>query len=569
MNTGRRRSFIKMPKVSVVIPTYNRAHLLSGAINSVLNQTFNDLEIIVIDDGSTDNTRGVLEQYGSGINYIYQQRGGRGQVRNTGIKAAKGDYIAFLDDDDIWLPEKLEKQVKFLDANPDIGLAHTFVELIDAQGYPLKEATKKQLQGYKKAAKTGYTYETMSRSCLMFTSTVIVRKECFDKVGFFDPGLEAFEDWDFYLRFALEYRIGTILEPLVRFRIHEAHSTMDEFTRGRIKVSIKHLNMLKAGSNFSYPGRLRYNFYMHLANAYYIDMQFAIFRSYALKALKSRPLALFVSRIGLHFAVSFIPDTVITVLRKGKALFFKKPRLYSQRIIPEEAYGGPLAAHLKRYDFVKRFSKDKVILDAACGAGYGAHYLADAVKEVSGVDISEEAITYAKEHYKEENIHFRVMDVYKLEFPDKYFDLACSFEALEHLDKPEKFLWEIKRVLKKNGVFVFSTPNVKETNHNPENPYHKIEFCRKDLEGILKKYFVNIEIFGQRRRQSSAHYYLQKIDIFHLRAVLPDFLRRVVCHAVATRSWSEAGLGDFVISKERIDQATELIGICKVEGDPK
>jgi len=543
-----------MHKVSVIIPTHNRADLICGAINSSLNQTFRNFEIIVVDDGSTDNTRELLKGYGSSICYIYQEKKGRAEARNRGIKLARGEYIAFLDDDDIWLPQKLEKQVKFLDSNPNIGLAHTFVELIDAQGYLLKEATEKQLKLYKKAAKTGYTYEGMSQSCIIFTSTVIVRKGCLDKVGFFDPDIEAFEDWDFYLRFVLKYQIGTMPEFLTRLRIHDAHTTIDEFNRGRIQVSLKHLGMLKSGGNFSYPKRLRYNFYMHLANTYYIDRQWKMFRAYTIKAIKLKPRALFQERLIPHFLLSFICQS---------------KQLYPERIIPKETSAGPLAAHLKRYNFVKQFCKDKVILDAACGAGYGAHYLADAAKEVSGVDISEEAVAYAKEHYQEENIHFGVMNVYNLEFPDKYFDIACSFETLEHLDKPEKFLWEIKRVLKKDGIFVFSAPNVKKTNHNPENPYHKIEFCKKDLEDTLKKYFVSIEIFGQRRRQSTLHYYLQKIDIFHLRAGLPDFLRSKICQASATRPWDEAGIEDFVISKERVKRATELIGICKVEGDPE
>ncbi len=111
-----------MPKVSVIIPTYNRAHFLCEALDSALSQTFKDFEIIIVDDGSTDNTKQVLEKYGSRIYYIYQENKGRAEARNTGIRRAKGEHIAFLDDDDIWLPNKLEKQVFFLDARPDIGI---------------------------------------------------------------------------------------------------------------------------------------------------------------------------------------------------------------------------------------------------------------------------------------------------------------------------------------------------------------------------------------------------------------------------------------------------------------
>jgi glycosyltransferase involved in cell wall biosynthesis/ubiquinone/menaquinone biosynthesis C-methylase UbiE len=535
-------------KVSVIIPTYNRANFVCEAINSCLNQTFRNFEIIVIDDGSTDNTKEALKRYGSSIRYVYQENQGRAEARNRGIKLAEGEYIAFLDDDDLWLPQKLERQVNFLDFRPQISLAQTFVEIIDAQGNLLKGATEEQLQLYKKAVKADYTYEAMSRSCIMLISTVIVRRECFDKVGFFDPDTESFEDWDFYLRFALKYNIGTIPEFLTRFRRHRKHTTMGEFTHGRIKTLMKHLALLDSGMSIPLIKRIRHNFYLNLANAYYIDRQWKMSREYLLKVIKLKPWALFQGRLVMHFLLSFI--------RQSK-------QFYPERIIPQEISGGPLAAHLTRYDFVKQFCKDKIILDAACGAGYGSDYLAHIAKEVRGVDISEEAIIYAKEHYKKENIHFGLMNIYNLKFPDKYFDIVCSFETMEHLDKPDRFLSEVKRVLKEDGIFVLSTPHVKKTSYNPNNPYHRVEFSKQDFEDILREYFVNIEIFGQRRRQSKLHFYLQQIDFFHLRAMLPDFLRRGICHASATRSWDEASLEDFIITKDKIKHTLALIGVCK------
>src|SRR4030042_4827818 len=104
-----------MPKVSVIIPTYNRGNLVLESIQSVFAQTFSDYEIIVIDDGSTDNTREVLHPYLSKLTYIYEKNSGQSFARNIGILASKGEYIAFLDSDDLWEPEKLETQVKLLD----------------------------------------------------------------------------------------------------------------------------------------------------------------------------------------------------------------------------------------------------------------------------------------------------------------------------------------------------------------------------------------------------------------------------------------------------------------------
>ncbi|MCX5704022.1 MAG: methyltransferase domain-containing protein, partial [Candidatus Omnitrophica bacterium] len=463
---------------------------------------------------------------------------------------------------DIWLPKKLEKQVGFFDSNPDIGLVHNFAEMIDGQGRLLQEEKKKWLKLYMKSMKVGYTYEGMSQLCVMFLSTVMVRRNCFDKVGLFDTGIGAFEDWDFYLRVALEYRIGTIPEFLVRYRFHEMQTAIDEFIRGQIKVSMKHLAMADPGYKPALRNRIRHNFYMRLANAYYSDMQSAMFRYYVAKALKLNPLLLFRPRLVLHFFLSLVPARMIQMLRGLKRPQYNNANIYPERITPEETFGGPLAEHLKRYDFAKHFCANKVVLDAACGVGYGVYCLSEAAKEVIGVDANGEAIAYAGRHYQRKNIQFKMMDVHKLEFSDKYFDIVYSFETLEHLEEPVKFISEVKRVLKDEGMFVVSTPHVKKTTYKPKNPYHKVEFSYKDFEGFLKKYFKNVEIFGQRRLQSTLHYYMQKLDIFHLRALLPSFIRRKICNTVATQSWDETGPGDFVISKEGIKRATQLIGVC-------
>ena len=236
---------------------------------------------------------------------------------------------------------------------------------------------------------------------------------------------------------------------------------------------------------------------------------------------------------------------------------------YPQRIVPEKTSGGSLSVHIKRYDFAKAFCADSIVLDAACGVGYGSYYLSEVAKEVIGVDISEEAIGYAKKYYQKENIRFKVSDIHNLDFPDKYFDVICSFETLEHLNHPERFISGVRRVLKEEGVFIVSTPFAKKTNYNPLNPYHKMESSAQDFEKLLKKYFMNVEIYGQRRLQSDFHYCLQKADIFHLRGVLPVFLRRKICHTVSTRSWDEVRLRDFVIDKEGMNRALAWIGVCR------
>jgi len=123
-----------VPKVSIIIPTYNYAHFITEAIQSVLSQTFQDFEVIVVDDGSTDNTREVLAQFGNKIRYIYQENRGLSAARNTGILNSSGQYLCFLDSDDSLLPEKLELQVKLLDSKVDVDLVYTWWYLVDENG---------------------------------------------------------------------------------------------------------------------------------------------------------------------------------------------------------------------------------------------------------------------------------------------------------------------------------------------------------------------------------------------------------------------------------------------------
>ncbi|NOQ85501.1 MAG: glycosyltransferase, partial [Deltaproteobacteria bacterium] len=114
-----------MPKVSVIIPTYNRAHTLREAIDSVLSQSYNDLELIIVDDGSTDETKVIVSSYIPKLAYIYQERQGVSAARNRGIKHAQGDYISFLDSDDLWLKDKLYLQMKFMESHPEALICYT------------------------------------------------------------------------------------------------------------------------------------------------------------------------------------------------------------------------------------------------------------------------------------------------------------------------------------------------------------------------------------------------------------------------------------------------------------
>lgn len=201
----------KSPTVSVIIPTYNRAHLIGRSIASVLNQTYQDFEIIVIDDGSSDNTEQLILNFGNEkIRYIrHEKNKGQPAARNAGIKAARGNYIAFHDSDDECLPEKLEKVMKvFETAPPSIGVVYSGFYKITGDNItymPTSWVTEKE----------GNIHQQLLRGSCVWAGNMITRKECLEKVGMFDESLPALEDWELTIRISKHYEFKFIEEPLI------------------------------------------------------------------------------------------------------------------------------------------------------------------------------------------------------------------------------------------------------------------------------------------------------------------------------------------------------------------
>jgi glycosyltransferase involved in cell wall biosynthesis len=208
------------PKVTVIIPTYNRAHLIKRAIKSVLNQTFQDFEIIVVDDGSTDNTEEVVKSFNDlRIKYIKHQKNlGASAARNTGIKNSKGEYIAFLDSDDEWLSEKLERQIKIFEETKDKRLGFVYCGAIFIDEKKNKEI-KRLLP-----KKRGDVYKDMLFDSITYGgSHNLIKKEVFDKCDLFDEK-EVFkkggqEDYEMWLRIAKKYNFDFTKEYLVKYYI--------------------------------------------------------------------------------------------------------------------------------------------------------------------------------------------------------------------------------------------------------------------------------------------------------------------------------------------------------------
>lgn len=205
-----------MPEVSVIIPTYNREKYVTKAIDSVLAQTYTDYEIIVVDDGSTDNTKEVMELYMDRIRYIYQENARVSVARNTGIKIAKGEWLAFLDSDDEWLPEKLKNQTTFVQENPSI-VAHTVnVNLTNYNDLDLSSFLhcKFPFEGNEGIIDDPFIRHFKYRTIAMPVA-VMCRKECAIKAGLFDESFVCGEDYDFMCRLALQGSWGYCWDELV------------------------------------------------------------------------------------------------------------------------------------------------------------------------------------------------------------------------------------------------------------------------------------------------------------------------------------------------------------------
>ena len=203
------------PRVSVIIPAYNAAALLRHTLESVLGQSWRDLEVVLVDDGSTDETAQVAESFGGPVRVLRQRNQGPSVARNHGVEAARGSFIAFLDADDLWLPDKLGLQMELFQERPELGLVYTNYQYTDGSKLlPLH-------RGAQKVPFEGWVFRPLLRDNFLATSTVVVRRECLQQVGGFDPALEISEDYDLWLRVAREYPVGYVPAPLARYRFHD------------------------------------------------------------------------------------------------------------------------------------------------------------------------------------------------------------------------------------------------------------------------------------------------------------------------------------------------------------
>lgn len=224
-------------KASIIIPVNNGERYIRQTINSALAQTYSDFEVIVVDDGSSDNTRNILASYGNRIRYIYQENKGPAAARNTGYRVANGQYLLFLDSDDLIPPEKLARHIDFLETWPQHELAYSAWHFLSDDG--------STILGEKRPRKEGHLLVDMLRRSFVMVSpgAVVIKRTCLDRIGLFDesPALIGTEDTDLWLRIAAAgYTFGYIDQPLLQYRVR--HDSVSSNTARKIEVRTARLD---------------------------------------------------------------------------------------------------------------------------------------------------------------------------------------------------------------------------------------------------------------------------------------------------------------------------------------
>jgi glycosyltransferase involved in cell wall biosynthesis len=201
------------PMVSVIIPSYNHAHFVGDAIRSVLNQEYDRFEIILVDDGSTDNTGEVVAQFGFRVRYTYQPNQGLSAARNKGLRLARGELIGFLDADDLYEPDYLGTLVSLLKTNPHADGVHCACRFVDMYNQPLPQFAGRCVPPDK-------LYPNLLQGNFMTPNCMLIYRRCYQKVGGFDTSLSSCEDWDMWLRISRVFNIISTNRVLVRYRVY-------------------------------------------------------------------------------------------------------------------------------------------------------------------------------------------------------------------------------------------------------------------------------------------------------------------------------------------------------------
>ncbi|WP_171051758.1 glycosyltransferase family 2 protein [Alteribacter natronophilus] len=247
----------KKPLVSVIVPCFNSERWIHETLGSIFDQSYPNIEVIVVDDGSTDNTKSIVENYTNKVMYYYQKNKGPSAARNLGLKKANGEYIAFLDSDDLWEKEKLSEQIQFLEKNRDVHLVFSNVTVMNEEGVCLYIHSNKVPIDREQLVKKLFLGQIT-----MNTPTITARKESVISVGGFDEKLPLREDHFFLMLMAHEFKVFHFTKPLVKRRVNE--KSMSNTVNADNIFDLNEPFILKSFDKFPYLAKYRRNVYSRL-----------------------------------------------------------------------------------------------------------------------------------------------------------------------------------------------------------------------------------------------------------------------------------------------------------------
>jgi glycosyltransferase involved in cell wall biosynthesis len=304
-----------MPKVSVIIPTYNCAHYLEQAIESAINQTYRDLEIIVMDDGSTDDTAQVVRKYEADIRYIRQDNRGLPAARNHAIESSSGELIALLDADDWWEPTKLAEQVSLLVEDPELCLVYSDLEVVFDDGSIIPSFLSSR-----PLAASGYVFDRLLQSGFILPSTVLLRRSYMEQVGMFDESMRSHEDIDLWLRMCQRWRVALVRKPLTHRRQGSANMTSNDNLRTEYGIKLR----MKALSLPNLTTIQRHAIIRQLAGAYFARGYYYFTAGQMRECRKSLGESLrchgWNRSAWTYYAASFFPRQLIGFIRRSKTI---------------------------------------------------------------------------------------------------------------------------------------------------------------------------------------------------------------------------------------------------------